>query len=363
MTMKDETTTARARRRVFAATAAMASVMAITASLAAPAGAQEISGARDVGGNGKVASAKDLDWTEEELADLRESLAGMSIKGPRGDLDQRAGAITDAIGDIDFEPGDKYAALGDSYSAMGSPFGSLGMISNPAAASCVRSDDGLGPRVAELLEADLINVACSGALPVHYWKAQTPATTPQADAITPDVKLVTMTMGGNKMIPASMLNPLACGDAILKAGNEACEKSLRDTGVADELIAIWRDMRAKAPDATLVAVGYLQHDLDQGLVPIYNKIVKEAAERADVGVRYVDPGFGMDLTGGLMGGYGMHPSLMGQAGAADAVAVSLGREPKNKEAVTQLESMLPQAVPITAAISGALSPITSAASK
>lgn len=319
--------------RVLAATALAGAMLAGTATIGS-------FGAGDSGAFGPAAAearpkASSYDWTDAELAELQEELNKLDIKGPTGlgssplRPGETAGKIADALGgDFDFAPGDKYVALGDSYTAMGSPWGSLGMITDPASAACVRSDDGLGPRVAELLDAELVNASCSGALPAHYWKAQTPTAGPQRDAVTPDTKLVTMTMGGNLMIPASMANPINCGTSIL-ASNEACARSLRATGAVDQLKAIWADLKVKAPDAKLVAVGYLVHDLDQGLVPMYNDLVREAAEAS--GVLYVDPGRGMDLTGGLAGGWGIHPSMIGQAGAADSIAMALGRKPANGE--------------------------------
>ena len=323
----------RAGRRIgtkaVAPVALAAAFMMGAASLPAPLGGALVAEARP--------AASSYDWTEEELSRLQADLDALDIRGPigrGGDSPLRSGRTADAIGEalggagFDFAPGDKYVALGDSYTAMGSPWGSLGMIADPANVACVRSDDGLGPRVAELLDAELVNASCSGALPAHYWKAQTPTAGPQRDAVTPDTKLVTMTMGGNLMIPASMANPVACGTAIL-GSNPACEQSLRATGAIDQLIDIWADLKKRAPDATLVAVGYLVHDLDQGLVPIYNKLVKEAADAS--GVLYVDPGRGMDLTGGLAGGWGIHPSMIGQAGAADSIAMALGRKPANGE--------------------------------
>lgn len=254
---------------------------------------------------------------EERLAEYR----GASVID-RGD---EARTLADALGSVDLAPGDKYVALGDSYTAMGSPLGTLGMVSDPVGMSCVRADDGLGPRVAGLLDLELVDASCSGAVPAHYWKAQN-ANPPQREAVTEDVKLVTMTMGGNLMIPASMSNPIACGASIF-ASTEECRATLRSTGVVDQLVDIWDDLKGRAPQAELVAVGYLVHDFDQGLVPAYNELVAEAADIA--GVRYVDPGRGMDLTGGFQGGWGIHPSQVGQAGAADHIAMSLGYAPIN----------------------------------
>ena len=319
--------------RVLAATALAGVMLAGTATIGP-------FGAGDSGVFGPAAAearpkASSYDWTDAELAELQEELNKLDIKGPTGlgssplRPGETADKITDALGDFDFAPGDEYVALGDSYTAMGSPLGTLGIIANPAAVSCVRSDDGLGPRLAALLDAKLVNASCSGALPAHYWKAQTPTAGPQRDAVSENTKLVTMTMGGNLMIPASMANPINCGTSIL-ASNEACARSLRATGAVDQLKAIWADLKAKAPNAKLVAVGYLVHDLDQGLVPMYNDLVREAAEAS--GVTYVDPGRGMDLTGGLSGGWGIHPSQIGQAGAADAIAMALGRKPANGDA-------------------------------
>lgn len=242
-----------------------------------------------------------------------------------GDDEAKGDPLSEALSEIEFDGG-QYVSLGDSYSAMGSPIGSANLADDPAAAGCVRSADGLGPQVAKLVGADLVNASCSGALPSHYWNSQNGAP-PQRDALNEDTRLVTMTMGGNMMIPLSMANPLSCGGAILKDfvqvdDGALCEEVFRKAGVVEEVQKIWEDVKEKAPNAKLLHVGYLRHEVDRGLVPIYNKLVREAAENA--GVEYVDPGVGMDLTGFIQGGMAMHPSAAGQRNAAAAVAESLG---------------------------------------
>lgn len=228
---------------------------------------------------------------------------------------------------FDFNPGDEYVALGDSYTAMGSPLASMEMIQNASDINCVRSDDGLAERIAIELDADLVNASCSGAVPGHYWNSQSPIVGPQRDALSADTKLVTVTMGGNLLIPESLENPIQCGIAILD-GNGACEAKLRSTGVEDELAAMWADIKEKAPNAKILAVGYVNHELDGGIfdgggiVPLYNKVIKDAADAA--GIEWADPGEGMDITGFLKGGWGMHPSTKGNENATLSVLDILG---------------------------------------
>lgn len=309
-------------------------------------GGSALEGSR--GGGGATSGAGD-DSGDTMNRPARDGAAGGSARdgddaaadddaaGGGGDVEKAAESGSDAFDDLaqaadDGElpdvagfTGGKYVALGDSYTAMGSPLGSANMAMDPAAASCVRSGDGLGPRVAELIGANLVNASCSGALPVHYWESQN-GVAPQRDALDEDTKLVTMTMGGNVLIPASMSNPAQCAAAVV-GSQETCEKVLRDTGVVDQLVEIWADIKDRAPNAQLLAVGYLQNRLDRGIVPIYNRLVKEAADAS--GVPYVEPGFGVDLTGYLEGGYGIHPSAEGQKEAASNVVRALMGEDRS----------------------------------
>ncbi|MFJ7147468.1 SGNH/GDSL hydrolase family protein [Streptomyces sp. NPDC100445] len=153
----------------------------------------------------------------------------------------------------------KYAALGDSYSAAS---GVLPV--DPTNLLCLRSTADYPHVIAARTGARLTDVTCGAAQTKDFTGSQYPGVAPQADAVTPDTDLVTLTIGGNDN--GTFINAvLACGTAgVLSGGTGSpCEdkygSSFEDAIEANTYPALktaMRAVRAKAPGARVAVLGY-----------------------------------------------------------------------------------------------------------
>jgi lysophospholipase L1-like esterase len=202
-----------------------------------------------------------------------------------------------------------YAALGDSYSAASGvlPVDASNLI-------CLRSTANYPHVIASRTGARLTDVTCGAAQTKDFTQAQYPGVAPQADAVTADTDLVTLTIGGNDnntFIGAV----LACGSAgILSGGKGSPCKDLYGSSFDDAIDAhtypalknALRSVRAKAPGARVAVLGYpwitpakadpscfAQLPVASGDVPYLhalqahlNTVVERAAE--ETGTTYVD---------------------------------------------------------------------------
>ncbi|MGW7524098.1 SGNH/GDSL hydrolase family protein [Streptomyces sp. NPDC054783] len=152
-----------------------------------------------------------------------------------------------------------YAALGDSYSAASGvlPVDTSNLI-------CLRSTADYPHVIAARTGAGLTDVTCGAAQAKHFTESQYPGVAPQADAVTADTDLVTLTIGGNDngtFVDAM----LACGTAgVLSGGNGSPCKDTYGSSFDDAIDAktypavqdALRAVRAKAPNARLAVLGY-----------------------------------------------------------------------------------------------------------
>ncbi|MEV4339485.1 SGNH/GDSL hydrolase family protein [Streptomyces sp. NPDC049590] len=152
-----------------------------------------------------------------------------------------------------------YAALGDSYSAasgvlpidLGSPL-------------CLRSTANYPHAIAARTGARLTDVTCGAAQTKHFTESQYPGVAPQADAVTADTDLVTLTIGGNDN--GTFINAVtSCGTAgVFSGGKGSPCKDKYGTSFDDEidaktypaLKAALGAVRAKAPHARVAVLGY-----------------------------------------------------------------------------------------------------------
>jgi lysophospholipase L1-like esterase len=152
-----------------------------------------------------------------------------------------------------------YAALGDSYSAAS---GVLPI--DPTNLLCLRSTANYPHVIASRTGARLTDVTCGAAQTKDFTEAQYPGVAPQADAVTPDTDLVTLTIGGNDN--GTFINAItACGTAgVLSGGKGSPCKDRYGTSFDDAidaktypaLKAALRSVRGKAPDARVAVLGY-----------------------------------------------------------------------------------------------------------
>lgn len=159
--------------------------------------------------------------------------------------------------------GDLYVALGDSYTAA--PL----VPETDSSQACLRSDANY-PRLvaAGLPGTELVDVSCVGATSESMTRPQrvgSDTAPPQLDALSDDVDLVTIGVGGNDFDLFTIL----LGDC-LRLGQEAAPTSCRDRNVGpdgDALLEMVRqietrvaevvtDIRERAPQARVVVVTY-----------------------------------------------------------------------------------------------------------
>jgi lysophospholipase L1-like esterase len=144
----------------------------------------------------------------------------------------------------------RYLALGDSYTAGEGlpPF-------DTSTGGCHRSLSAFPAlvRVGDVMETT--SRACSGATTADVLeREQHPGVGLQIDAVTPDVELVTITIGGNDLGFATVMSDCVFGRLPCSRLDGRVERAL--DGLAPRLERLYRDVRRRAPPARLVVVGY-----------------------------------------------------------------------------------------------------------
>jgi lysophospholipase L1-like esterase len=171
---------------------------------------------------------------------------------------------------------DTYVALGDSFTA-----GPL-IPETDIADGCFRSDGNYPALVAERLDIDeIVDVSCSGAdtrdLTGRQDTAGGQATVPpQLRAVRPETDLVTLGIGGNDfglfhtlVSTCSQLrqqDPVGspCADELDRRGVDLVA---RTADIGDRVEEAVREIQRRAPEATVVLVGYLRLAPTEGRCP------------------------------------------------------------------------------------------------
>jgi lysophospholipase L1-like esterase len=211
-----------------------------------------------------------------------------------------------ACGGSDDRPatGPRYVALGDSAVAGAG----IGRTSPP----CFNSDRGYAALVADRLGVeDFVDASCIGATTHDVLAAHTADTgeivPPQIDDVTRDTDVVTISIGGND---GDYVPLLFSSCYSLQNSEKACRTAVdQPRATLDRtrqgIVRVLEAVRKKAPDALVIAVGYLPIMPDSGrcdpdVVRISPRDLSDAAaaERRvtetmraaaqQVGVRYVD---------------------------------------------------------------------------
>ncbi|MGV9356502.1 SGNH/GDSL hydrolase family protein [Streptomyces misionensis] len=156
--------------------------------------------------------------------------------------------------------GPNYVALGDSYA---SGAGLIGVTDT----ECDRTTAGYAAVVSRTSAGKgrtFKNVTCTGATTAALWNAQgsKPA---QLNALTPNTKLVTLTMGGNDLGFTNVLTTCALVASSDPAGSP-CKKYFTAGGkdvlgerintVEGRVRDALTDIRRRSPDAKVIVVGY-----------------------------------------------------------------------------------------------------------
>ena len=258
-----------------------------------------------------------------------------------------------------------YVALGDSYSS-GAGVNPLVLTAPPA---CSRSRLNYAHDIAAVTRPQsFTDVTCSGADTSDITGPQG-GQPPQLDAVTPDTRLVTLTIGGNdENLFTTMLEACAQASAADLPTHSIfgapCEDTYHSTfadevtgpisqNIHDALTAVHQH----APNATVVIIGYPRILPDTGVPACYpsmpfsmgdvpymssvetllNGVIRQAA--ADTGSRFVDmapSSLGHDACRGPLqrwvepvvapiNAFPAHPNAFGEAAMAAQTLLQLGR--------------------------------------
>lgn len=168
--------------------------------------------------------------------------------------------------------GPRYVAMGDSAAAAP-------LVPNQAEpAGCLKSTNDYPSVLARrIAAASFVDVTCSGARTEDLISRAQPTRTgpvpPQLDAVGPDTELVTITIGGNdvdlpsnaeKCRRASLEEP-PCSPDFVVDGVDRISRAIDSAD--DDWAQLIDDVRAKAPGARVIVVGYGTYVRPEGCFP------------------------------------------------------------------------------------------------
>ena len=174
-----------------------------------------------------------------------------------------AGCVSGPPAAAPLEPGAHYVAMGSSFAAgPGIP----DYYETPAL-PCARSTGNYAHLLAARLDLTLTDVSCSGATTAHLTAPRAApggsSLPPQLDALTPNTRLVTITIGGNDISYISRLNAAGCNMLAAQSfDKEKCPGIPMPTeadyvALAAHMDVIAKGVRKRSPEARLVFVDYL----------------------------------------------------------------------------------------------------------
>ncbi len=151
---------------------------------------------------------------------------------------------------------------GDTYVALGSSFASGPAILDVADQSCLRSTNNYPSIVAAKLKLSLTDVTCGATTTDQILTQPNGVHPPQIEALTPDTKLVTITIGGNDV--NYTVSNLGCSSA--GANGESCVGTTLNPQDVDAALATLpgkmantlNAIKEKAPKARVVVLPYLR---------------------------------------------------------------------------------------------------------
>lgn len=163
-------------------------------------------------------------------------------------------------------PGQRYVAMGSSYAAGAG----IGRLVAETPLRCGRTDNNYPHLIAARMSLNLVDVSCGGATTAHIlgrWNELPP----QLDAVTPDTKLVTVTIGGNDLNYVRNLMIATCGKAagMMPPVGQICQpptwpSDSNYVSLEQHLRQIAQEVRRRAPQAKLVFIDYLRILPDRG---------------------------------------------------------------------------------------------------
>lgn len=186
----------------------------------------------------------------------------------------------------------EYAPANAEYVAMGSSMASgpgLGPPKPDTPPRCMRTAANYPTLLAEKLGVSFEDATCGGATTEHVlgpWNELPP----QIDAVTPNAKIVTITIGGNDLNYVAALLAAGCvdGKMTLMGSSHPCPSNASPAEadyakVEDNLRRIGAEVSKRAPEARLVFVEYVRLVPAQlcAATPISEKEAEKARAIAD----------------------------------------------------------------------------------
>jgi lysophospholipase L1-like esterase len=174
------------------------------------------------------------------------------------------GVLAQALPSTAVTTPNSYVALGDSYAAGPG-------IPNVVHSACQRSDHNYPSLVADARHfSSFRDASCSGARTIDMTQSQqtNPYTfvPPQFDALGPDARLVSVTIGGNDIgfsgivttcVGLGLLNPFGapCRDHYTQGGTDALAADV--AAMAPKIAAVLQGIHQRSPKAKVLVVGYI----------------------------------------------------------------------------------------------------------
>lgn len=269
-----------------------------------------------------------------------------------------------------------YVSIGDSYTAAPQLVKQIA-VNTPS--ECYQSDSNYPHIVAKAIKApSFTDVSCSGAFMRHLTQAQWTkdgSNAPQEDALSPETKLVTVSLSGNDTYllplffecagqPHDPANPSFCVQKFRSNGQDKFIASVK--AINPKIDQMLSTVREKAPNAEVFVVGYPQitpNDgtdcpnempftaadltyLDSGMRQL-NAQLKAAAKSH--GMTYVDtytPSEGLGVCAPrdrrwiesvvpTAPTFAMHPNPVGEQGIAEAVLKAIAKVNRQRDAEPQ----------------------------
>ena len=168
--------------------------------------------------------------------------------------------------------GEKYVALGSSIAS--------GFGISVQSTSCGRSNRNYAQLIAARYKQKLVDVTCGAALISHVVDTPQGDNPPQIGAVTPDTKLITVSVGGNDITYNG--TAVGCGDpAIVCTAPPDLDAKL--AGARTALGDMLDRLKAAAPKATIVFVTYPREVPRAGNCPELSFTDDEAATLRSMG--------------------------------------------------------------------------------
>ncbi|MET8894206.1 ricin-type beta-trefoil lectin domain protein [Streptomyces albogriseolus] len=189
------------------------------------------------------------------------------------------------------QPPSAAADAGTDYVALGSSFaagpGIPPLQPSDGASACSRSANNYPGLVAREIGADLTDVSCSGATTAHVLRDPQGTRPPQIRAVTPDTRLVTITIGGNDVGYLGSINAYSCQ----ASGSTGCPTVDRDAiertfpELPGRIADVVRAVHAVAPQARVHLVTYFTLLPDSGTCAVAPLTDEQAAYERSIAAR------------------------------------------------------------------------------